>query len=256
MKHIFVKAPAVAALFVVACASSQKNLSDPQKAALKAEEHAQDAQNDAQKARKEANRSQQDLNEMQQSNVEARKEEINANQRAQQASFAAGRAEQQAGMAAHPPPAGPPPGAPAPAPAPPNKGVTEAQAPAPAPSPPKLVVITSGLLFPTNGSNLSDGSKAKLDEVAIVLTKQPESSEVIIQGHTDDRGDKAVNMRLSQERAQSVADYLESKGVPKDRVQTKAMGSDDPVSTEKTTSGRAVNRRVDIAVQPAQEQGK
>jgi outer membrane protein OmpA-like peptidoglycan-associated protein len=244
MKHIFVKAPAVAALFVVACAGSQKNLTDPQKAAQQAEDRAQDAQNDAQKARKDANKSQQELNETQQANVEARRAEISANQRAQQASFEAARAEQQAGMATHPPP-GPPPG-PAPAAAPPSKGVTEAQAPAP----PKLVVITSGLLFPTNGSDLSDGSKAKLDEVAAVLIKQP-SSEVIIQGHTDDRGDKAVNARISQERADAVADYLESKGVPKDKVQTKAMGSDDPVSTEKTVDGRALNRRVDISVQPA-----
>jgi outer membrane protein OmpA-like peptidoglycan-associated protein len=255
MKHIFVRAPAVAALLLVACAGSQKNLTDPQKAALKAEDEAQDAQNDAQKARVEAGKSQQALFESQQAHDEARKAEIDANQRAQQASYAAGRAEQQAGMAAHaagPPPApppGPPPGQP------PAKGATEAQGPnAGHEAPAKVVVITSGLLFASNSSDLSAASKPKLDELASVLQKQPDANVVIVQGHTDDIGPKAANMKLSQQRAEAVAGYLEGKGVPKDRVQTKAVGSQDPASPGKTAEARALNRRVDIAVQPASGQ--
>jgi OOP family OmpA-OmpF porin len=248
MKHIFVRAPAVAALFLVACAGSQKNLTDPQKAALKAEEHAQDAQNDAQKARVEASKSQQELFESQQAHEDARRAEIDANQRAQQASYAAGRAEQQAGMAAHT--AGPPPGPP-PSKEPP-KGATEAQGSNAAhEAPAKVVVITSGLLFASNSADLSAGSKPKLDDLATVLRKQPDANLVIVEGHTDDIGHKAGNMKLSQQRAQAVADYLERQGVPKDRVQTKALGSQDPASPGKTAEARALNRRVDISVQPA-----
>ena len=244
MKHIFVRTPAVAALFLVACAGSQKNLTDPQKAALKAEDYAQDAQNDAQKARVEASKSRQELFESQQAHEAARRAEIDANQRAQQASYAAGRAEQQAGMAAHA--AGPPP----PPAAPPPKGATEAQG---REAPAKVVVITSGLLFPSNSADLPAGSKPRLDELAVVLKKQPDANVVIVEGHTDDTGPKAGNMKLSEQRAQAVADYLASQGVPKDRVQTRAVGSQDPASPGKTAQARALNRRVDIVVQPASQ---
>jgi outer membrane protein OmpA-like peptidoglycan-associated protein len=251
MKHILVKAPALAALFVVACAGSQKNLSEPQKAAMAAEDHAQKAQDEAQKARAEANKSQEELNEAQAANDQAQRAQADADRRAQQASHAAGRAEQQAAAAAAPPPApaeAPPPAAP---PAPPPKGVTESQG-ANAPAPGKIVVVTSALLFPSGSAEIGAGAKPKLDEVVTALKKQPQPSNVVVQGFTDDTGSKAGNMRLSEERAQAVSDYLSSQGIPKDHITTKGLGPQDPISTKNSVEGRAVNRRVDIVIQPAQ----
>jgi outer membrane protein OmpA-like peptidoglycan-associated protein len=250
MKHILLRAPAVAALFVVACAGSQKNLTEPQKAALKAEEAAQDAQNDAQKARQEASKTQAELYEAQTTHVQARESEIQANQRAQQASYAAGRAEQQAGMASRQQQAqlnqqqfGQ------------QKGVTEAQAPTTiVRETTKVVVVNSGLLFATNSAELSSTAKPKLDEIASALKQNPQANNVIVEGFTDDTGSAEANQKLSQERAQAVADYLQSQGVPRDRVQTKAMGPQSPVGSDKSAEGRALNRRVDIMVQPIQGQ--
>jgi outer membrane protein OmpA-like peptidoglycan-associated protein len=261
MKHILAKAPALAALFVVACAGSQKNLTPPQQAAMEAEEQAQKAQDQAQKAREEANKTQQGLAEAQQAHHEASQTEAAANQNAEAASANAARAEREAGIAA-------PQSRPA-APPPPPKGVTEAQGPGQgkgegmkeqAPSQTKLVVITSGLLFPSGSSDLSAAAKPQLDEIAQTLKAQPQSGTVIVQGHTDDVGNTAANLKLSAERAQSVANYLESQGISKDRVITKGVGERDPVSDKKTVEARAVNRRVDIMVQPAagaaEQQGK
>ncbi len=240
MKHILAKAPAVAAaMFVVACAGSQKNLSGPQQAALQAEEQSQKAQDQAQKARQAANKSQAELNEAQASHSDAQRNEIQANARAQQASYNAGRAEANAGMVAHQNAMASQPG----------RGVAETQGPAPAPAPGKVVIITTTLLFPTNSSKLSDSAKPNLDEVAKALKDQPQASDVIVEGHTDSTGSAENNMKLSEERAQAVADYLSSQGVSKDRIQIKGVGSEDPASHEKTAEGRAVNRRVDIQVE-------
>lgn len=248
MKHILAQAPvAVAAIFVVACASSQKNLTGPQQAALQAEEQSQKAQDDAQKAREAANKTQGELNEAQAAHTDAQRSEIQANARAQQASYNAGRAEAAAGAAAHP--AAPPQGAPGAQQGAPGKGVAEAQGAGAPSSPGKVVIITTSLLFPTGSSKLSDSAKPDLDKVADALKQQPHASNVSIEGHTDSTGSQATNMKLSEDRAQAVADYLESKGVAKDHIMTKGVGSEDPASHANSTEGRAVNRRVDITVE-------
>jgi outer membrane protein OmpA-like peptidoglycan-associated protein len=253
MKHILVRAPAIAALFIVACAGSQKELTAPQQAAAQAEEQAQKAQNEAQKAREEANKAQKELGEAQQTHDDARRAELTADQKAQQASMAAEHAEQ-AALSAHPPqPAAPPPVAAAP-PAP-AKGVAEAQAAPKEPSVDKVVVITAGLLFKSGSAELSDSAKPKLDKVANALKAQSQASNVTIEGYTDDTGKPEVNEKLSQDRAQAVADYLEGQGVPKERLTTKGLSTQDPVSTAQTPEGRALNRRVDIVIQSAGGKG-
>lgn len=253
MKHILVRAPAIAALFIVACAGSQKELTAPQQAAAKAEDQAQKAQNDAQKAREDANKAQQELGEAQRTSDDARKAEFSANQKAQQASMAAMHAEQQAALSTHPPqPAAPPAAAAAPAPAAPEKGVAETQAPAKEPTVDKVVVISAGLLFPSGSAELSSSAKPKLDKVANALkAQQPQASSVTIKGYTDDTGTPDTNEKLSQERAQAVADYLEGQGVPKEHIMAKGLSTEDPVSTAQTAEGRALNRRVDIVIQSA-----
>jgi OOP family OmpA-OmpF porin len=73
--------------------------------------------------------------------------------------------------------------------------------------------------------------------------------EVIIAvGHTDSIGTDAYNQRLSVRRAESVKAYLVSKGIEKNRVYTEGKGEKQPVADNKTSEGRAKNRRVEIEV--------
>ncbi|HTB76259.1 MAG TPA: OmpA family protein [Polyangiaceae bacterium] len=246
-----VAALAIGGAVACACGSSQKQLTAPQQAAANAEEQAQKAQDDAQKARDEANKTQKDLVEAQQAHNEAQAAELAADQKAQVASHQAGMAEQQAGMAARPPPAPPP--------AAPEKGAAEAQGGPHAghDSAGKVVVITASLLFKSGSAELLPSAKPKLDDVAQALSAQPQANDVKVQGYTDNTGSTAINDPLSQQRAQAVADYLESKGVPQDRIQAQGFGKQDPVSKADTTEGRALNRRVDIVIEPvAGEPGK
>jgi outer membrane protein OmpA-like peptidoglycan-associated protein len=113
-------------------------------------------------------------------------------------------------------------------------------------------VLSSGLLFATNSADLSADAKSKLDQVAKALKASPAkaTTEIHIQGYTDDRGSDEVNAALSQKRAQAVADYLESRGIPRAQVTTKGLGSTNPVATDQTAAGRAQNRRAEIVIQP------
>jgi outer membrane protein OmpA-like peptidoglycan-associated protein len=251
---------AVAALVVgsavmTACASSQKQLSAPQQAAAQAEEQAQKAQNDAQKAREQANKTQKDLAEAQQTNDQARAAELMADQRATEASRRASIAEAQAGLAARPAAIPPAPAAQAQAGAPAQqpgaqkgeKGVAEAQG-----QQPKVTVITTSLLFKTGSAELSSAAKSQLDEVAHALSAQPQANNVKVEGYTDNVGSAAINDPLSMKRAQAVSSYLQSKGVPKDRISAEGFGEKDPVSKSNSTEGRALNRRVDVVISPVE----
>jgi outer membrane protein OmpA-like peptidoglycan-associated protein len=67
-------------------------------------------------------------------------------------------------------------------------------------------------------------------------------------GHTDDQGDDANNMKLSKDRAAAVEKYLEDKGVNTGRVRSEGFGETMPVADNKTSAGRAKNRRVEFKV--------
>ena len=70
-----------------------------------------------------------------------------------------------------------------------------------------------------------------------------------IQGHTDDVGNEANNLSLSQKRAQTVFDYLVSKGVNGSRLKAVGYGEAQPKFDNKTADGRAQNRRIEIVKQ-------
>jgi outer membrane protein OmpA-like peptidoglycan-associated protein len=253
MKHLIVVTGLVlAAPLAVACAEHASPPTSAQKAANQAEQASQKAQKEAAEARKNAQVAQQKDAEAQQNLRAAQAQEAQANQRAQQASHGAGFAEEQAGytgQTGYERQAGA---------AAPSEGAAEAQAGGAGgegqANAGKVVVVTVGLLFPTNSSQISPAAKPKLDEVAKALLMNPEANNVTVQGFTDDTGDPASNKALSKLRAQAVADYLQSKGIPKDRVTTKGLGEEHPVSGEKTNEGRAMNRRVEIVIQPASAQ--
>jgi outer membrane protein OmpA-like peptidoglycan-associated protein len=72
-------------------------------------------------------------------------------------------------------------------------------------------------------------------------------------GHTDSTGSEQYNMKLSQQRAQAVAQFLTGRGVDSQRVLTWGRGESQPIATNDTEAGRAENRRVDVVIKPIVE---
>jgi len=145
------------------------------------------------------------------------------------------------------------PAAPAPAPTP-----TPAPAPAPAPAaaPAPVVVaaptsekvtFAADAFFDFDKSVLKPEGRAKLDDLVSKMSGL--NLEVIIAvGHTDSVGSDTYNQKLSIRRSEAVKSYLVSKGVEKNRVYTEGKGEKQPVADNKTSEGRAKNRRVEIEV--------
>ena len=104
--------------------------------------------------------------------------------------------------------------------------------------------------FEFNSSDLTAPARRTLDEVEAALASQPEL-RVEIQGYTDSTGSAAYNVRLSQRRAEAVQAYLVSKGVGSSNLTAKGYGEADPIASNKTTEGRALNRRVQFQVNNA-----
>jgi outer membrane protein OmpA-like peptidoglycan-associated protein len=111
-----------------------------------------------------------------------------------------------------------------------------------------VITLQGEVLFRTGKYDLKPGAMAKLDEIAEAL--KGKEQPIVVYGYTDDVGTADHNLSLSQSRAQSVADYLVSKGLPKDLVTAQGKGPSDPVSENTSVEGRAQNRRVEIIVQP------
>ncbi|MFM9916204.1 MAG: outer membrane protein OmpA [Rhizobacter sp.] len=145
--------------------------------------------------------------------------------------------------AAAPAPVAPAP-APAPVAAPAAAPVVAAAAVAPAS---EKVTFAADAFFDFDKSVLKDEGKAKLDDVVSKLGSI--NLEVIIAvGHTDSVGSDAYNQALSVRRSEAVKAYLVGKGVEKNRVYTEGKGEKQPVADNKTSDGRAKNRRVEIEV--------
>ena len=145
--------------------------------------------------------------------------------------------------------------APAPAPAPtPARPPAAAPAPAPAPAPAVIAAPTSekvtfaaDAFFDFDKAVLKPEGRAKLDDLTSKMGGL--NLEVIIAvGHTDAVGSDSYNQRLSIRRSEAVKAYLVSKGVEKNRVYTEGKGEKQPVADNKTSEGRAKNRRVEIEV--------
>ena len=109
------------------------------------------------------------------------------------------------------------------------------------------VTFNSGILFPTNGSTLSQTSKNELSQFATKMSDM-QDTDITIYGHTDNTGSDAVNERLSNERAQSVATYLKNCGIASSRMTTEGKSYSMPVADNSTKEGRAQNRRVEIYI--------
>lgn len=102
-----------------------------------------------------------------------------------------------------------------------------------------------GVTFKLGSANLTPNSETILDEVAEVL-KEFQNVNVEVQGHTDSTGSEALNMRLSKSRAESVKQYIASRGISVERLSANGYGSSNPVADNTTADGRAKNRRVEL----------
>ena len=102
--------------------------------------------------------------------------------------------------------------------------------------------------FPLNRHELSKEAKSELDEFVDHLKNDDRNVYLEIQGHTDSTGAPDYNMRLGEERAESVRLYLNQKGVALNRMGTISYGETVPVDSNKTRVGRSKNRRVVIIV--------
>lgn len=104
-----------------------------------------------------------------------------------------------------------------------------------------------GVHFDTNSSTLRSDSAAALQNVLALITKRPDS-RWIISGHTDNQGAAELNQKLSQARAASVIAWLVSHGVAANRLTPQGFGASRPVADNSTEAGRALNRRVEMAL--------
>jgi outer membrane protein OmpA-like peptidoglycan-associated protein len=109
------------------------------------------------------------------------------------------------------------------------------------------MTFNSGLLFKINSSELSDSAKYNLDRVAKVFNEYPETI-ILVEGHTDNTGTVQYNIDLSKLRATTVADYLMSRGVAKNRFDIKWYGEDQPKYPNDTDASRKLNRRVEVGI--------
>jgi outer membrane protein OmpA-like peptidoglycan-associated protein len=114
-----------------------------------------------------------------------------------------------------------------------------------------VITLSGSVLFASNESSLLPSAQVKLNEVGTSLTQQDAESKITVEGHTDSQGTATYNQDLSQRRAQSVRDYLVSRGIAADRVTAQGFGLSRPIADNASAEGRADNRRVEIVVQPA-----
>jgi len=112
-----------------------------------------------------------------------------------------------------------------------------------------MLSMPGGATFASGSSNLKSKFYPVLDSVLVVLDEFNQTYVDVI-GHTDSKGSKEYNQRLSEKRAKTIARYLESRVVVSERVMADGRGEVDPITTNGTYEGRAMNRRVEIKVKP------
>ena len=129
-------------------------------------------------------------------------------------------------------------------PAPPQAAVVPPPAPAPAPDSCGRIVLR-GVNFGFDSAEIDAASEGVLDVAAEQLNGCPNVA-VRVQGHTDSIGTEAYNQGLSERRAESVRSHLIGRGVPASRLTAVGYGESQPIASNDTAEGRALNRRVEL----------
>jgi outer membrane protein OmpA-like peptidoglycan-associated protein len=109
------------------------------------------------------------------------------------------------------------------------------------------IELKQKIFFDTNKASIQPRSFGLLDEIASVLRGRS-TMTVRIEGHTDSRGARAHNLKLSQSRADSVRQHLVGLGIEPQRMESRGYGPDQPIETNKTAAGREKNRRVEFII--------
>jgi cytochrome c oxidase subunit 2 len=145
----------------------------------------------------------------------------------------------------------------APAPAPEPAATTAVPAAAPAPAEFSAAAVEKAaagatlqlnhVTFATASSALTPESSKELDIVVDLLKKNPKMT-VEVAGHTDNAGDKVKNKKLSEDRAKSVEAYVESKGIAKDRMESKGFGDEKPLVPNTSAENKQKNRRTEFKI--------
>jgi outer membrane protein OmpA-like peptidoglycan-associated protein len=110
-----------------------------------------------------------------------------------------------------------------------------------------LVLRLGDVLFDFDSSALRNESRATLDKIIELLKKKYPDREIIVEGHTDNIGGTEYNMRLSKERARSVAEYMKGKSNA-DKLSFRGFGAERPIAGNDSKEGRQKNRRVEIII--------
>ncbi|KJY92703.1 membrane protein [Vibrio neptunius] len=101
--------------------------------------------------------------------------------------------------------------------------------------------------FALNSAELKPQSKTMLADLVTFMTKFPQSTVEVV-GYTDSSGSASYNQKLSEKRAQSVAEVLQEQGVDSSRITARGEGENNPIASNETREGREQNRRVEIMV--------
>lgn len=113
-----------------------------------------------------------------------------------------------------------------------------------------VISLAGSVLFASGQSNLMPVARERLSSVAQALQQTSPDQMIVVEGHTDSRGTDELNQTLSQERAESVREFLVSEGVSADRIRAEGRGEQQPIAPNESPEGRANNRRVEIVIQP------
>jgi len=109
------------------------------------------------------------------------------------------------------------------------------------------VTFASGLLYDFDSDVVKADARTNLRELSASLAKYPDTDLVII-GHTDQVGSSSYNQGLSERRANAAAVYLRMQGTALSRIATRGLGETEPIASNDSESGRAANRRVEVAI--------
>ena len=114
------------------------------------------------------------------------------------------------------------------------------------------LIMPGNITFVTAGHDLNAGFHEVLDSVILVL-QEFDKTIIVVAGHTDSRGSNEYNQGLSERRANSVSQYLLSKGVVEARIESVGFGEVHPIADNSTAEGRSLNRRVELSLLPITE---
>jgi outer membrane protein OmpA-like peptidoglycan-associated protein len=114
-----------------------------------------------------------------------------------------------------------------------------------------VITLDSSYLFVPSKAEILAAARLKLDRIAKALARLGQNKTIVVESHTDSTGSEARNLVLSKQRADAVKSLLVNAGIAPERIRAKGRGELVPIAPNDTPEGRALNRRIEIAVERA-----